>query len=46
MIRILPALILLAPAAHAQQTEWTGFHGNGMAQKYSRLLYPSPSPRD
>ena len=42
MIRILPALILLAPAAHAQQTEWTGFHGNGMAQKYSASTQITP----
>ncbi|TJZ92473.1 pyrroloquinoline quinone-dependent dehydrogenase [Paracoccus gahaiensis] len=42
LFRILPALVLCAPAASAQQTEWTGFHGNGMAQKYSASTQITP----
>ncbi|WP_022707091.1 pyrroloquinoline quinone-dependent dehydrogenase [Paracoccus zeaxanthinifaciens] len=37
----LPAAAL-SPAAMAQQTEWTAFHGNGMAQKYSASTQITP----
>ena len=45
-MRLLAILMLLSSPALAQQADWTGFHGDPMAQKYSRSVQITPQNVD